>query len=246
MASRPPPRYVVRTRDDTGPGRWRLWLVLGWVASLLLTGMAVAWMVGSPSVPALSGTGHAKASRAQLEDLRQQVANLQRAKQVSDIATASLRGTLAEREEEISGLRADLGFYSRLVGGDAQRQGLKVQEVSLKPVAGSRGWNLGVSLTQNVKRGGSVVGRVTLAVDGLRADKVVQLEWPALGDDVQKDGVPFRFKYFQQLQLTFVLPADFHPTRLRIHVQADGGAPVDRTVAWNDALAGKLKPAPAS
>lgn len=245
MASRPPPRFVVRAHDDTSHRRWRVWLVVAWLGSLVLTGVVVgmlAWRTAPPS----GGRRALAALQAQNEDLRQQLANVQRAQQVSDIATRSLRGTLAEREEEISGLRADIGFYSRLVGGDAQRQGLKVQEVRLQPVTGSRGWNLALSLTQNTKRGGDLVGKVTLGVEGLRGDQVVQLDWPALGDVAQKEGVPFRFKYFQQLHVTFVLPSGFRPTRLHIHVQATGDAPVERTVAWEDALAGNLKPAPAS
>lgn len=245
MASRPPPRFVVRAHDDTSQRRRLLGLTAAWLASLLLTAVLVGLLVGR-GTPVASGKRDLATLNAQNEDLRQQLANLQRAQQVTDIATRSLRGTLAEREEEISGLRADLGFYARLVGGEAQRQGLKVQEVRLRPVSGSRGWDLAVSLTQNAKRGSDITGKITLAVEGLRGDKVVQLDWPALGDVAQKDGVPFRFKYFQQLHATFVLPADFRPTRLRIHVQADGVAAVERTVAWSDALAGNLAAAPTS
>ena len=110
---------------------------------------------------------------SQIDDLKQQIATLQRAAQVDEVATRSLRGTLAQREEELSGLRADLGFYSRLVGGDAQRQGLRLQEVKLQPITGSRGWNLTLSLTQNAKRGEESTGNATVSVEGLRNDKVV-------------------------------------------------------------------------
>ncbi|KRE94469.1 hypothetical protein ASG87_17870 [Frateuria sp. Soil773] len=235
MASRPPPRFVVRRHDDTSLRRRRLWLGAGWLASLLLTALVVGTLAWR-TTPAATDRRELKQLTAQNEDLKQQVANLQRSQQVGEIATKSLRGSLAEREEEISGLRTDLGFYARLVGGDAQRQGLKVQEVRLQPVAGSHGWDLTLSLTQNARRGDEIAGKLTLAVEGLRANKVVQLDWPALGDAAQKDGLPFRFKYFQQLHATFVLPADFQPTRLRIHAQADGAEAADRTVAWQDAL----------
>lgn len=239
MASRPPPRFVVRPHDDASLRRRRWWLGLAWLASLLLSG----WIVGTlawRTTPAAIDRREARQLAAQNEDLKQQLANLKRSQQVTGIATSSLRGTLAERDEEINGLRADLGFYSRLVGGDAQREGLKVQEVQLRPVPGSHAWNLALSLTQNAKRGADVAGNLTLGVEGVRGDKVVALEWSALGDAAQKDGVPFRFRYFQQLHATFMLPADFKPTRLRIHVQPQGDDAVDRTVAWSDALSGNL------
>lgn len=238
MASRPPPRYVVRPHDDASQRRRLLWLGLAWLASLLLVGLMVGMLTGRGPV-----VGHRQELRdlaAKNDDLLQQVANLQRAQQVNEIATKSLRGTLSQRDEEISGLRADLGFYSRLVGGDAQREGLKLQEVQLQPVAQSNAWNLTLSLTQNIKRDDNTVGTATVSVEGLRDNKVVQLDWAALGDLAQKDGIPFSFQYFQQLHATFVLPPDFRPTRLRILAQPKSGTAITRTVAWSDALTGHV------
>lgn len=239
MASRPPPRLVVRRHDDVGRTRRRLWLGLAWLGSLLVLGLTVGGL-SRHATPVAVDQRQQRAVLGQIEDLKQQIANLQRAAQVNEVATRSLRGTLAQREEELSGLRADLGFYSRLVGGDAQRQGLRLQEVKLQQITGSRGWNLTLSLTQNAKRGEETRGNVAVSVEGLRRDKVASLDWPTLGDATQKDGMPFRFMYFQQLHGTIVLPADFRPTRLRIGIQPAGGEPVNRTVAWGAALSGNI------
>lgn len=239
MASRPPPRLVVRRHDDTGHGRLRLWLGLAWLGSLLLVGLVMAGL-SRRAAPAAVDHRQQKALLGQIDDLKQQVANLQRAAQVNEVATRSLRGTLAQREEELSGLRADLGFYSRLVGGDAQRQGLRLQEVKLQPITGSRGWNLTLSLTQNAKRGEESTGTATVSVEGLRNNKVVSLDWPTLGNAGQKDGMPFRFLYFQQLHGTIVLPPDFRPTRLRVEIRPANGEPVNRAIAWGAALSGNI------
>jgi cell division protein FtsB len=238
MASRPPPRYVVRPHDAASQRRWMLWLGLAWLGSLLLvavlaTVLSGAWKTVGPS---LSDRRALRTLTAENEKLKQDVANLQRSQQVSDIANQALRQTITQRDEEISGLRADLGFYSRLVGGDAQREGLKVQEVSLQPVSHSAAWNLTVSLTQNVKRNDDTSGTTTVSVEGLRNNKVVQLDWSTLGDAAEKNGIPFRFRYFQQLHTTIALPADFRPTRLHVTVRPENGDPVSRAVAWNDAL----------
>ncbi len=234
MASRPPPHFVVRRHDAAGNRRQRLGWALLWLGSILLTALLVGLLTRGV-VPAVVDRQQQRALRAQLDDLRQQLANLQRAAQVNGVATRLLRCTLMQREEEISGLRADLGFYSRLVGGDAP-QGLKVQEVKLQPIAGSRGWNVTLSLTQNAKRDEETRGVATLDVEGLRANRVVQLAWPALGDTAHRDGLPFELMYFEQLHGTIVLPADFRPTRLLIRIQPAGDAPVSRTIAWAHAL----------
>lgn len=240
MSSRPPPRLVVRRHDDNGRRRRWWWLGLAWLASLLVSGLLVGAL--SRHTPTSVAVTHGDPGKllSQIEDLKQQVANLQRAAQVNEIATKSVRGTLAQREQELSALRADLGFYSRLVGGDAQRQGLKLQEVKLQPIVGSRGWNLSLSLTQNAKRGDELTGHVVVSVEGLQNNKVARLDWSALGNAAQKDGLPFRFTYFQQLHGSIVLPADFRPTRLRIHVQPADGEPIDHAVAWAAALSGNI------
>lgn len=239
MSPRPPPRFVVYSHDQASQRRRRLWLLVAWPLSLV----AVAWatlLIPQHAPVVRNHLAQLKQLSAENEQLKQQVADLQRSQQVNDIAMRSLHGTLTEREEQISGLRADLGFYSRLVGGDGQREGLKVQEVRIQPVPNSSAWNLTLSLTQNVRRGDEINGTATVTLEGLRGNKVVQLDWPALGDAAQKDGLPFRFKYFQQLHCTLVLPADFRPMRLRIQAKPDHGDPATRAVVWSDALNGNI------
>jgi hypothetical protein len=237
MASRPPPRFVVRPHDER---RHRgFWLGLAWLGSVVLTGALVAWLT-SHDAPASVDHRQQRALNAQIEQLKQQLANLESAARVNEVATRSLRNTLTQRETELSSLRADLGFYSRLVGGEGQHAGLQVQGVRLRPITGSRGWDISLSLSQNTRRGSDISGAVTVSVEGLRGDKVTRLDWAALGDADQKAGIPFKFQYFQQLRGTLVLPADFHPTRLRLHIQPEGQPAIVRSVAWSDALSGNI------
>lgn len=241
MPPRPPPRLVVRAHDTPSHRRRRTWIALLWPISLVVTALLAGWLAdGAPASIVPSHRRELRELKADNEALKQQVAELTRSQQVGDVALQALQRTLAEREEQISGLRADLGFYSRLVGSDGQRQGLRIQEVHVQAVPQSPAWNLTLSLTQNVRRGDEIHGHLTVTVEGLRGDKVEQLGWSQLGDEAQKDGMPFAFKYFQQLHGTMVLPADFRPTRLRIHAEPDGGASADRVVSWTDALNGTL------
>ena len=239
MVSRPPPRFVVRRHDDVSAKRLQLWLAAAWIGSLLVTGLLVG-LLSHRADPVAVDHRQQRALNAQIENLKQQLANAQRDAQVNDVATKSLRVTLTQREEEISGLRANLGFYSRLVGGDTQHQGLKLQEAKLEPISGSHGWNLMLSLMQAAKRNDEITGNVTVSVEGLRDNKVVQLDWAALGNVAEKDGLPFRLMYFEQLHGTIVLPANFRPMRLHIGIQTAGEASVMQTVSWEDALSGNI------
>jgi hypothetical protein len=237
MASRHPPRFVVRQLDDAASQRRkRLVFGGGWVASLLAVGLG-AWFAAARVPAVVADRGAARQLKAENEDLRQQVANLQRAAQVADVAAKELKRNLAERDEEISGLRTDLAFYSRLVGGGGQRDGLKIQGARTSPVKGTaNAWNLVVTLTQNARRGEVVKGSLKLAVEGIQGSKVATLEGAALGQGSQTSNLPFSFKYFQQIQGSFTLPAGFKPTRLRLVADVTGDQPVSGTVTWNDAL----------
>jgi len=238
MAPRHPPRFVVRSLDDAvRERRRRLVIAAAWLLSLLLVGAGV-WLAAS-RVPSPGGARvSVRQVQADNEDLRQQVANLQRSAQVADVAAKELKRNLAERDEEISGLRTDLAFYSRLVGGGGgQRDGLKIQGARSTPVKGAaNAWNLVVTLTQNARRGEAVEGSLKFAVEGIQGNKVATLEGPALGQGAQSTNLPFSFKYFQQIQGSFTLPAGFKPTRLRLVADVKGGQTITGTVMWTDAL----------
>ena len=82
----------------------------------------------------LSGSSQGASARAaelaqSNDELQNQLAILQRDRQVSRIADRVLQKNLAERDEEIRSLRADQAFYSKLVGADAQPGGLTVRHV---------------------------------------------------------------------------------------------------------------------
>jgi len=200
----------------------RGWLLLGAVAWLLSLA-ATWWLAAHFAVPAPAPTtlqpvpaaADAGADAAELAKLRQQVATLKRSDQISRNANIGLQQTLAEREEEVSGLRADVDFYERLVGSTGQRQGLRVHEVKFEQEAGGT-WHYTVTLTQNLNRGAISKGGMRFAIEGVRAGKLERVKWDDL---LQKQGAPakpFSFRYFQQLDDSVMLPPGFTPQRVKV------------------------------
>lgn len=236
MSTRPPPRYVVQTVDDPAVRRRRwLWLALAWLASLVVVGVGV--YLATDRGP-LASPGHTKNRQLQQDNatLQQQVATLTRSLQVSQVATKSLKGTLAKREEKINGLRADLAFYSHLIGGGAQHHGLRIQDVHLTRVGASRAWNFTITLTHNVKRGSEVKGDVQVSVEGILDGHLTRLPWSKLGGHAEAGGLDFEFRYFQQVKGTLMLPEGFTPNRVRIEANPAQGQTVVRSVDWADAF----------
>jgi hypothetical protein len=212
-----PPQHV-DTRSGQH-GHLRGWLLLGAAAWLLSLG-ATWWFASHFAVPpppelAALDPVPAPSDSSEVAKLRQQVATLKRSDQISRNANVGLQQTLAEREEEVSGLRADVDFYERLVGSTGQRQGLRVHEVKFEQEAGGT-WHYTVTLTQNLNRGAISKGGMRFAVEGVRAGKLERVAWDELLQTKNAPAKPFSFRYFQQLDDSVMLPPGFTPQRVKV------------------------------
>jgi len=207
-------------------GRW--WRPLLFVVALAFGGWG-AWKTFAPA-PAAPSAGQ----RARVEALEQQVATLRRSDQISRDANRDLQGTLAERDEEIAGLRADVAFYERFVGATGQRRGLTVHQLSLQPQSG-QAWHFTTTLTQNLNRGAVSSGEVELSVEGTRDGKLQTLAWDDLRQQPDAPGIAYSFKYFQEVGGDLVLPPGYQPLRVVVRLAPKGGAAVEQSFSWADA-----------
>ncbi|MEO7936844.1 MAG: DUF6776 family protein [Dokdonella sp.] len=225
-----PPHCVIRQINPSRVRRMWLIAILLWLASLTLAVVGTSlWLAPRTQV----SSGSAAADSLDTEALKKRIAVLERSEQVAKAALADLQGTLRDREEEIAGVRADLAFYGRLVGG-AKREGLAVHALSLKPVAGSNAWNFSATLTQNFKRGPETSGKLTLSVSGIRDGKLETLAWSDLAQQADSAGIAYAFKYFEQVNGTIMLPPGFEPNRVQASADGDGGHG-DQEFSWQDA-----------
>ena len=186
----PPPRYtIVEQRPDRRPLIATV-LVLAWLASL-----AIAWAASerraAPRLPALTAELDAandelRRWRSQAESLQQREATLARSDQISRAANQDVQSVLAEREEEISDLRANLAFYERLVGATGQPKGLNVHSAQFAAENGGT-WRYQIVLTQSLNKGAVSSGKLRFAVEGVRQGKLATVTWDELH---QRPGVP--------------------------------------------------------
>lgn len=176
------------------------------------------------------------AQAARIAALQQQATTLARSDQVSREANRDLQGTLAERDEEIAGLRADVAFYERFVGSTAQRHGLAVHQLHMEGQPGGA-WHFVATLTQNVNRGAVNDGRLTLALEGSRGGRMEKLQWQALRQQADAPGIDYSFKYFQQVQGDVMVPAGLQPVRVVVRLAPARGEPVEQSFTWAEATA---------
>ncbi|MFZ7096009.1 DUF6776 family protein [Luteimonas dalianensis] len=172
--------------------------------------------------------------RQQLDELEQRVTTLARSDQISREANRDLQGALAEREEQVAGLRAEVAFYERFVGSTAERRGLTVHELQIRPGEGQV-WHFSATLTQNRERGQASEGTLTLAIEGSRNGRLEELAWTDLRQNDDAPAVDYSFRYFQQVQGDIVLPEGFTPVRVTVRAAPARGSAVEQSFPWADA-----------
>lgn len=217
-----------------GQGHPRAAAVVLVVVALLL-GLWGAWRSFAPQ-PA-NARERLRAQGQRIEQLEQQNATLARSDQISRQANADLQATLAERDEEIAGLRADIAFYERFVGATGQRHGLSVHELRLEPQRDPRLWHFVAILTQNLNRGAVSSGSLSLQLEATANGRMRKLEWATLRQQANAPDVSYSFKYFQQVEGDIILPDGVTPVRVVVRLQPQSGVPLEKSFTWSSAAA---------
>lgn len=204
-----------------GFGGWGLWQML-------------APVPGDPRAQLTSLRRDNGRLRNEAERLRQRVVTLTRSDQISRDANRDLQGALADRDEEIAGLRADVAFYERLVGATAQRRGLSVHALRLQR-QNDAAWHFTTTLTQNLNRGAVSQGTLTLVIEGSRDGQLQKLGWGDLRQQADAPAVGYSFKYFQQVEGDVFLPEGVTPVKVTVRLQPRSGAPIEQSFSWTAA-----------
>lgn len=220
------------------PEARRRWIVRGlWGLAFLvvfLLGVAFGRGLGFPN--GLQARAHALATRnAALQD---ELQGLKQQQQTASTSVEVLRKTLADRDAEVQKLKQDQALYSKLIGIDGDRSGLGVHSLALSPVAGTNAWNFVATLVNAAENGDPARGNLTLAVEGVQGGTLKTLDWSSLAGPGSGNGIPFGFKFFQQLRGSLALPRDFVPNRLVVTLHPARGKAVTRKIDWRSARGG--------
>jgi len=222
---------------------WRKWVITG---VLLVAVPLGAWSLfnygrsraGFDSVAASHEQHKLRSSIKTLQEsnslLSQQVADLEREKQVDQQAYAKIKSSLESMEDEISELKEEVAFYRGIAAPQDAAQGVRIQNLQLSGNDSVRGYSYKLVLVQMTKGRRVTRGKVKLTVQGLMNQ--TQKEY-SFGELSGQDAVgKFQFKYFGQTEGDIILPADFIPTRVVVHVTVESPkhSEVEEVFAWQD------------
>ena len=232
---------IVQAHDPAGTRRARIALVAGWLLSLAATWLIASYLAAPGLFDMRQRLTQAESerdrSRDELEQARAKLSISERSDQVSRSANEVLQESLTASEDEIASLRADLAFYQRLMGGKAPRQGLTVQQLALRRIGDGDGYEMRATLTQNLRKGEITSGSASIRVEGMLKGALRALEWDELPQHKPAQAPDFSFKYFQELDVSFVLPEGFTPNRVVLVMKSAQGDQFERSFPWDQTLA---------
>lgn len=240
MPAPAPSRFRIVPRDAAVRRRGTpLLLALAWLASVAAIWFAASYTAAPRLVQAERARAQAQRDvegvQGELRTLRQRESTLARSDQISRAANAEVQEALAERDEEIAALRADIAFYERLVGSTSQRKGLTVHVAEFAPEAGGT-WRYQIMLTQTMNRGAISQGQMRFTVEGVREGKLAAVQWDELHQQRSAPAQAYSFRYFQQLDGNVMLPPGFTPQRVKVSLHGEDAA-VEQALDWKTATA---------
>lgn len=170
--------------------------------------------------------------------LLEQVAVVERNRQVEQQAFSDVDSSLKDQQEEILELKQEVAFYRGIVAprGDSEG-GLNIQSFRIEKSPEEYAYRFKLVLTQLAKMDAPVKGRVRIDISGVKEGKPTTLSLAEISNGAAPS-LDLKFKYFQTVEGNIVLPIGFAPTNVAVEIAPAGGklAGFNKNFAWEALL----------
>ena len=175
-----------------------------------------------------------RTSEKTIEDLSQRVAVLEKGGEVDRQAADGFRETVKSLKDQVSVLEQEVAFYKGIMAPGSADKGLRISRIDLDAINANQ-YSYAVMMTQVVDNTNYVQGEVAVNVFGLRSGEQEVIALRDLDENISELGIPFRFRYFQELKGVLNLPDGFIPQQLQVVMQSRGqnSQRVEETRNWN-------------
>ncbi len=131
--------------------------------------------------------------------------------QMGQQALELVRREIAEQKEQISSLEEGLQFYRSLMAPGEIAQGLSVRPLELVATEQAGQFSFRIVAQQEARKHSQLKGELSAEVVGVLGDQQVSYSLAELSDDLDGPAIALRFRYFQSIEGTLVLPQGFEP-----------------------------------
>lgn len=160
-------------------------------------------------------------SVTEISDLRQRVGVLSKGEEISRYAANSVRSTILDLESEVAELQQEVAFYKSIMVPDDRGPGFRIGRVKFDFIDNGK-VRFRMVLSQPGNNRSFVSGQLSLVLIASRVDAVVDVPFHEISDDVDVQGLPFKFRYFQDVEGTIELPEDVTPLQIQLVAVTNG------------------------
>lgn len=167
-------------------------------------------------------------------EAQQRLVSLERGHTIDEQALNQARRTIADLENQVISLKADLTFYRNIMAPSEVSEGLQVDRLLLNASRQDARFGFKLVLTQVGDNNSYIDGVVAVNVIGLRGGTKEVIALRDLSDEIADLGVKFRFRYFQDIEGHLTVPEGFEPVEVQVVAQAQGrkSSQAERTFDW--------------
>lgn len=169
------------------------------------------------------------------EQLRQQVANLSLGSQVDRKASEDVRAQVIELKNKVAEQQEVISLYKGLMSPTAtNNRGLSIGSLEIIATGVGRSYQYKLVVQQLATNRGLLTGSLKFNIVGRKDNEPVVLSLKAVAADVDDENIKLRFKYFQTIEGTLVLPEGFEPQRVELQVTSNGSdsVVVEKKFGW--------------
>jgi hypothetical protein len=175
-----------------------------------------------------------RSSSSELQELRQQVANLKLGTEVDRVAANQVRQEVKVLRDGIAKLEEDIAFYRSLMDPGAEKAGLDIRSLELYRRAIDDPIRYKIVMQQLGARHPVIKGSINLDVIGLHKGEKAVIPLGDLSNEQVEKTIKLRFRYFQNIEGELVLPKDFEPMQIRVMARSLGnnGRQIEKLFDW--------------
>lgn len=180
--------------------------------------------------------------RVETEQLKQSVSQLQEqaaihkhGNELERQASERVRKENINLQNKVSELEEAVSFYKGIMAPQKNDKGLRIERLELSSTVNRRRFKYKVVMTQVADNSSYISGNVSLNLLGVRQGVKESIPFEQLSKEQETSGIPFKFRYFQNVDGEIMVPGDFVPEQIEVIAQSKGrkATKLEKRFDWN-------------
>lgn len=171
-------------------------------------------------------------ANSHMEETKSSLAKARRQLQIDQAAYQELRNDLDNSNQQIAELANEIKFYRSIISPADGRSGVRIQAFEINKTQAPSEFRYKLILIQALEHEVEVDGSVRFEIVGQLGEQVDTVTVPT----ADENGIPAKFKYFQNLVGSFELPQGFLPAQVKVVFAGNDqeNAQVQSVFPWPD------------